>query len=79
MKWIFIIYLSNRVNITALWVSEMQAKAVQVSFPDGNIKGISGLCLAIKSLIRKVYTRYIKYETKISDYFGGVKFCPEVF
>lgn len=45
MKWIFIIYLSNQVNITALWVSELQAKAVQVSFPDRNIKGISALCL----------------------------------
>lgn len=36
------------------------------------------LRLAVKSLIHRVYTRYIKYESKISDYFGGVKFCPEV-
>lgn len=45
MKWIFIIYLSNLVNITAFRVSEPQAKAVQVSFPDRNMKGISGVCL----------------------------------
>lgn len=37
------------------------------------------LSLAVKSLIHKVYTRYIKYESEISDYLGGVKICPEVF
>lgn len=35
--------------------------------------------LAVKSLIHKVYTKFIKYESEISDYFGGVEFRPEVF
>lgn len=35
--------------------------------------------LAVKFLIDKVYTWFIKCESEISDYFGGVKFRPEVF